>query len=202
MMSAHLVSTAEPTLHLCSKSKNSVTANVISSISFSSQVTKSRISVKNRTRPGRARIQAFYAPVETREALYQVLGITETGSSYSEIKKAYKEMARKYHPDVSPPERVDEYTRRFILVHEAYETLSNPEKRASYDRDLAAGSGFGCSAGRKSRQYHQGMEEKREWKYRWEVQVDELKRRRENFNSNSRDRGRVSWGARMRNQTS
>ncbi|KAL0389878.1 UNVERIFIED_CONTAM: Chaperone protein dnaJ 20, chloroplastic [Sesamum calycinum] len=114
MMSAHLVSTAEPTLHLCSKSKNSVTANVISSISFSSQVTKSRISVKNRTRPGRARIQAFYAPVETRETLYQVLGITETGSSYSEIKKAYKEMARKYHPDVSPPERVDEYTRRLF----------------------------------------------------------------------------------------
>ncbi|KAK4440499.1 Chaperone protein dnaJ 20, chloroplastic [Sesamum alatum] len=202
MMSAHLVSTAEPTLYLCSKPKNSVTDNVISSISFSSQVTKSRISVRNQSRPGRARaacrIQAFYAPVETRETLYQVLGITEagSGSSFSDIKKAYKEMARKYHPDVSPPERVDEYTRRFILVHEAYETLSNPEKRASYDRDLAAGSAFGFSAARKSRQYHnQGMEKKREWKNRWEVQLDELKRRGEN------SRPRMSWGARIRNQS-
>ncbi|KAL0369426.1 UNVERIFIED_CONTAM: Chaperone protein dnaJ 20, chloroplastic [Sesamum angustifolium] len=134
--------------------------------------------------------------------------IVPSAGNYGDGKQLFRDKegvqgdGEKVPPGRFPPERVDEYTRRFILVHEAYETLSNPEKRASYDRDLASGSGFGCSAGRKSRQYHQGMEEKREWKYRWEVQVDELKRRRENFNSNSRDRGRVSWGARMRNQTS
>ncbi|EPS68059.1 hypothetical protein M569_06715, partial [Genlisea aurea] len=81
-------------------------------------------------------VSAFYA-VEPAQNLYEILGIPATGSSISDIKKAYKEMARKYHPDVSPPERVDENTRRFILAHEAYETLSNPQSRALYDGDLA-----------------------------------------------------------------
>jgi hypothetical protein len=45
-----------------------------------------------------------------------------------EIKQAYKQLARKYHPNVSPPGRVDEYTKRFILVQEAYEILSDPRR--------------------------------------------------------------------------
>ncbi|KAK6141858.1 hypothetical protein DH2020_024404 [Rehmannia glutinosa] len=164
-----------------------------------SQVTKSRISIRNPVGPCRARsitarIEAFYAaPAETTETLYELLGVTETGSSFSDIKKAYKQMARKYHPDVSPPDRVDEYTRRFIMVHEAYETLSNPQSRASYDRDLAAGFDFASSAG-KPRKYNQGMEERGEWKTRWESQLDALKRR----DVNRVSRGRMSWGARMR----
>ncbi|KAI3450829.1 hypothetical protein Pfo_007494 [Paulownia fortunei] len=143
-MITKVVSSAEPVLHLCSKPNQSFRKPVpenISSISFSSQVTKSRISIRNpsgrcRSR-AKARIEAFYAPAETTETLYEVLGITETESNLSDIKKAYKQMARMYHPDVSPPDRVDEYTRRFIMVHEAYETLSNPQSRALYDRDLA-----------------------------------------------------------------
>lgn len=69
---------------------------------------------------------------------YELLGISETGT-LAEIKQAYKQLARKYHPDVSPPDRVEDHTQRFIQVHEAYETLSDPNKRALYDLDLAMG---------------------------------------------------------------
>ena len=71
-------------------------------------------------------------------SFYELLGISEEGS-FDEIKKAYKQLARKYHPDVSPPDRTEEYTRRFIEVQEAYEILSDPRLRAIYDRDLARG---------------------------------------------------------------
>ncbi|KAL2506412.1 Chaperone protein dnaJ 20 [Abeliophyllum distichum] len=71
-------------------------------------------------------------------SFYDLLGIPETGTQL-EIKQAYKQLARKYHPDVSPPDRVQEYTERFIRVQEAYETLSDPRRRALYDRDMAKG---------------------------------------------------------------
>ncbi|KAL1557502.1 chaperone protein dnaJ 20, chloroplastic-like [Salvia divinorum] len=153
------------------------------SISFASHVSGSRIAVKSPFGPRRARIEACRAVTAgTAESLYEVLGIGESVSSVSDIKKAYKKMARKYHPDVSPPERVDENTRRFIMVKEAYEILSNPQRRALYDRNLAAGH------------HVQEIEENEEWKMRWQTQLDELKRR---SNDISR-RERMSWGERMR----
>lgn len=79
---------------------------------------------------------------------YQLLGIPESGSLV-EIKQAYKQLARKYHPDVSPPGRVEEYTKRFILVQEAYEILSDPRSRALYDRDMAKGLHLAFSARRR-----------------------------------------------------
>jgi len=82
---------------------------------------------------------------DTDKSFYDLLGIPETGSLL-EIKQAYKQLARKYHPDVSPPDRVEEYTQRFIRVQEAYETLSDPGMRALYDRDMAKGLHFGFSA--------------------------------------------------------
>lgn len=80
-------------------------------------------------------------------SFYELLGISESGT-LPEIKQAYKSLARKYHPDVSPPGRVKEYTRRFIQVQEAYETLSDPYRRALYDRDLAMGLHLAFSARR------------------------------------------------------
>ncbi|KAE9610456.1 hypothetical protein Lal_00006236 [Lupinus albus] len=68
-------------------------------------------------------------------SFYELLGIPLSGS-LMEIKQAYKKLARKYHPDVSPPGRVEEYTKRFILVQEAYKTLSDPRLKAMYDRDI------------------------------------------------------------------
>ncbi|KAL6506530.1 hypothetical protein OROGR_024711 [Orobanche gracilis] len=190
-MSSKIVSSAEQTLHYCSKlncsSKKPIPDN-ISTISLSSRVSESRNSTKSlsgslSTR-GPTRISALHAPMaETAETLYQVLGIAATGLiTISDIKKAYKQMARKYHPDVSPPDRVDEYTRMFVMVHMAYETLSDPHSRALYDGDLAAGGfGFLSSTG-KSHQYHEEMD-KGEWKTRWESQLDGLKRRSGNRDS-------------------
>ncbi|GER31401.1 chaperone protein DNAj [Striga asiatica] len=191
-MSSKVVSSAQQSLYLSTKLNKKPIPHRISAISFSSKVSKSKISSRAR-RP--ARVVSFYAPPsETAETLYEVLGIAENGSTMSDIKRAYKQMARKYHPDVSPPERVDEYTRRFILVHEAYETLSDPNSRASYDRGLATGFGFAYG---KSGPRNQEMKGKEEWKSRWESQLDALKRMGGNRNSC----GRTTWGSRMRNQT-
>ncbi|XP_052207036.1 chaperone protein dnaJ 20, chloroplastic-like [Diospyros lotus] len=127
-------------------------------------------------------------------SFYELLGIPETGTLL-EIKQAYKQLARKYHPDVSPPGRTEEYTQRFIRVQEAYETLSDPRQRALYDRDMARGLHLVFSA-RRRYQSDEPMEERSEWKNRWQVQLSELKRR-----SMYKDaRGNMSWGARMRRQ--
>ena len=60
---------------------------------------------------------------------YKVLGV-ERGASDEEIKKAYRKLARKYHPDVSKEANAKE---KFQEVSEAYETLRDKEKRAAYD---------------------------------------------------------------------
>ena len=66
---------------------------------------------------------------------YKILGL-ERGASDEEIKKAYRKLARKYHPDVSKEQNAKE---KFQEVSEAYETLRDKEKRAAYD---SLGSGF------------------------------------------------------------
>lgn len=66
---------------------------------------------------------------------YKVLGVARDASQ-ADIKKAYRKLARKYHPDVSKERDAES---RFKEVAEAYEALGDPEKRASYDR---LGSGW------------------------------------------------------------
>ena len=61
---------------------------------------------------------------------YATLGVDKTASA-DEIKKAYRKLARKYHPDVS---KEKDTTQKFQDVSEAYETLKDPEKRAAYDQ--------------------------------------------------------------------
>ncbi|XP_010551663.1 PREDICTED: chaperone protein dnaJ 20, chloroplastic-like isoform X2 [Tarenaya hassleriana] len=132
---------------------------------------------------------------EQRLSFYDLLGVSESGT-LPQIKQAYKQLARKYHPDVSPPDRVEEYTERFIRVHEAYETLSDPRRRSLYDRDLAEGIPFTFSGRRRCRYDEQAMEEKGEWKSRWQVQISELRRRSSRKDSTSD----MSWASRMRRQ--
>jgi molecular chaperone DnaJ len=77
------------------------------------------------------------------EDLYKVLGVSK-GAADEEIKKAYRKLARKYHPDRNPDDPKAE--ERFKEVQGAYDTLSDPEKRKQYD---AGGmfSGFGAGSG-------------------------------------------------------
>ena len=76
---------------------------------------------------------------------YEVLGISK-GASKDEIKKAYRRLAKKYHPDVSQEENAIE---KFKEVQEAYEVLSDDTKRAQYDQFGHAGpnQGFGGFGG-------------------------------------------------------
>lgn len=96
---------------------------------------------------------------------YAVLEV-DKGASAEEIKKAYRRLAKKYHPDVNKGDPKAE--ERFKLVHEAYSTLGNPELRAAYDRQpdpASQGSGKGRSSAHadarqgSSARTHQGMKD-------------------------------------------
>lgn len=62
---------------------------------------------------------------------YKILGVDNTASD-EEIKKAYRKLARKFHPDLNPADA--EAHKKFQQINEANEVLSDPEKRSKYDR--------------------------------------------------------------------
>jgi molecular chaperone DnaJ len=62
--------------------------------------------------------------------LYVVLGVAR-GATVADVKRAYRRLARRYHPDINPGDRAAEL--RFRQITEAYETLSDPERRRRYD---------------------------------------------------------------------
>lgn len=78
---------------------------------------------------------------------YEVLGV-EKGTSDADIKKAFRKLAKQYHPDVNPGDK--EAEAKFKELNEAYEILSEPQKRAQYDQFGHAGTdpnGFGGYGG-------------------------------------------------------
>ncbi|MGE5329501.1 MAG: molecular chaperone DnaJ [Deltaproteobacteria bacterium] len=83
----------------------------------------------------------------TTRDYYEILGL-QKGAADSEIKKAYRVLAKKYHPDVNQGDSSSEA--KFKEINEAYEVLSNPDKKAKYDKFGHAGvdpNGFGGFGG-------------------------------------------------------
>src|ERR1700758_3547690 len=62
---------------------------------------------------------------------YQTLGV-ERGASEDDVRKAYRKLARKHHPDLNPGDKASE--ERFKKVQEAYDILSDPKKKQMYDQ--------------------------------------------------------------------
>ena len=62
---------------------------------------------------------------------YEVLGVDKNASE-AEIKRAYRKVAKKYHPDMNPGDK--EAEEKFKEAAEAYEVLSDPEKKSQYDQ--------------------------------------------------------------------
>ena len=78
---------------------------------------------------------------------YNILGVSKNSSS-EEIKKAYKTLAKKHHPDLNQGNKESEH--KFKEINEAYSTLGDETKRANYDR-------FGTSDNQQQ-QYSQGFQ--------------------------------------------
>ena len=83
---------------------------------------------------------------ESKRDYYEVLGV-DRGADEATIKKAYRQLAKKYHPDMNPGDA--EAEKKFKEASEAYAILSDPQKKAQYDQfghaafEQGGGSGFG-----------------------------------------------------------
>ncbi len=75
---------------------------------------------------------------------YQTLGVSQTASQ-AEIQKAYRKLARKFHPDMNPEDRTAKD--KFKKIQEAYDVLNDPQKREMYDRYGSAFESVGGGAG-------------------------------------------------------
>jgi curved DNA-binding protein len=85
-----------------------------------------------RTRVHAKKVKANPMAVQFRD-YYETLGVSKTASD-DEIKSAFRKLARKFHPDVAKPRDKATAEEKFKQINEAYEVLSDPEKRQKYDQ--------------------------------------------------------------------
>lgn len=64
---------------------------------------------------------------------YKILGVSKNASE-QEIKKAYKKLSKKFHPDIVAADKKEAAQKKFVEISEAYQTLKDPKKREIYDR--------------------------------------------------------------------
>jgi hypothetical protein len=122
---------------------------------------------------------ATAAPPAKAGTMYEVLAVDEAAGP-EEIKAAYRRAARRWHPDACPGG-----ADQFMLAREAYEVLSDPERRRGYDIQLRCGGGdAGHRAARRG-----GFAD-------WEAQLAGLQ-----WRAAERRAGRETWGGRMRSRT-
>ena len=90
--------------------------------------------------------------MQTNKDLYKVLGVSRDASQ-DDVQQAHRKLVRKYHPDANPEDRSAE--ERFKEIQQAYEVLSNPQKRREYDKRFHTSSRedfrrSGAGAGRRT----------------------------------------------------
>ncbi|KAJ7285392.1 hypothetical protein O6H91_09G120200 [Diphasiastrum complanatum] len=133
-------------------------------------------------------------------SLYAILGV-EQSVDIPEIKRAYRKMASRYHPDVCPAVDVSECTEKFLHLQNAYKVLSDPELRAHYDRHMTNFFDTGIEFSRSGRLRSEVVKEhwmRASWKPQWEAQVGNLRWRHA---ASAQEGSHCStWGARMRKQ--
>ncbi len=96
---------------------------------------------------GRYSIGGVKKQMSSKRDYYEILGVSKSAQD-SEIKKAYRKLAKQYHPDVNPGNK--EAEAKFKEANEAYEVLSDSQKRSTYDRfghEGMNGAGFGGFGG-------------------------------------------------------
>src|SRR2546429_8644258 len=84
-------------------------------------------------------------PAASKQDFYELLGVSRDAKA-DEIRKSYRRLARKYHPDLNPGDKAAED--RFKKLQEAYDVLSDAKKRQMYDQQgFYSDSGFAAGAG-------------------------------------------------------
>ncbi|KAL9660696.1 hypothetical protein QQ045_025513 [Rhodiola kirilowii] len=159
-------------------STNIKTTTLLVSVSASSWKPQRRV----------ATISCRASNATTKRNFYGVLSISSPESTGAEeIKRAYRAMALRYHPDVcQDPSKKEESTRMFVLLHEAYRILSDPTLRSEYDFELGLGNN-NSTVSMIGNVFSRNL---------WQDQLSVLRK----MNGCRTGRKPGSWGSRMREQ--